>query len=161
MKVMERSNRIRIDTASAVIMASPQAIYEAFLDPKAIAAWRSPQGMQCHIYTFEPYESGTFRMSFEYLDTSCVDVDKTASYADIFHGRFLKLIPYERIVELIEFELDDPAFSGTMILTTMLVPISNGTQVTIVAENIPYGIKADDHKERIKSTLQHLATFIE
>lgn len=158
---MDRPNRIRIDTASRAIIAPPQAIYEAFLDPKAIATWRPPQGMQCHIYTFEPYEGGKFRMSFRYLDTSRVDVCKTASHANIFHGRFLKLIPYERIVELIEFELDDPAFSGTMILTTILVPISNGTQVTIVAENIPHGIKADDHKERIKSTLQNLATFIE
>lgn len=161
MKVMDRSNRIRIDTASMTIMASPQAIYEAFLDPKAIATWRPPQGMQCHIYTFEPYERGMFRMSFEYLDISQATVGKTSTTADIFRGRFLKLIPFERIVELIEFESDDPAFAGTMILTTNLVPISNGTQVTIVAENIPCGIKAEDHKKGIASTLQNLAEFIE
>jgi len=161
MNVMERSNRIRIDTASTAIMASPQAIYKAFLDPKAIAIWRPPHGMQCHIYTFEPYEGGAFRMSFEYLDTSQAAVGKTSAHADIFHGRFLKLIPFERIVELIEFESGDPAFAGTMILTTILVPISNGTQVTIIAENIPCGIKAEDHKEGIASTLRNLAEFIE
>lgn len=161
MKAMDRSNRIRIDTASRAIMASPQAIYEAFLDPNAIATWRPPQGMQCHIHTFEPYEGGVFRISFENMDTSHATVAKTSAHADIFHGRFLKLIPFERIVELIKFESDDPAFAGTMILTTTLVPLSNGTQVTIVAENIPCGIKAEDHKKGITSTLQNLAEFIE
>ena len=34
------SGKKRSDSASRVIMASPQTIYQAFLDPEAVASWR-------------------------------------------------------------------------------------------------------------------------
>jgi uncharacterized protein YndB with AHSA1/START domain len=36
----------RIDTASKLIRASPGNLYEAHLDPMALAAWLPPRGMR-------------------------------------------------------------------------------------------------------------------
>lgn len=35
---------MRTDTASRIIKATPQRIYDAFLDPNAVASWRPPKG---------------------------------------------------------------------------------------------------------------------
>ena len=39
---------------------------------------------------------------------------KTSQHSDVVRGRFLKLVADERIVQLVEFESEDPAFAGAM-----------------------------------------------
>jgi uncharacterized protein YndB with AHSA1/START domain len=157
----EVSGKNRTDSASRVIRASPRAIYEAFLDPEAVASWRPPEGMTCQIYAFDPREGGTFRMSFAYTDTDHTVRGKTSEHADVFQGRFLELVPNERIVELVEFESDDPAFAGAMTIITTLAAVSGGTEVTILCENVPSGIRPGDHQIGMTSTLKNLASFTE
>jgi uncharacterized protein YndB with AHSA1/START domain len=151
----------RTDAASRVIRASPQDIFQAFLDPEAVALWRPPEGMKCKIYDFNPREGGTFRMSFGYIGTSHDVRGKTSEHEDVFQGRFLELTPDKRIVELIEFESDDPAFAGAMTVTTTLAPIPGGTEVIILCENVPVGIQPGDHFKGMESTLKNLAAFTE
>jgi uncharacterized protein YndB with AHSA1/START domain len=151
----------RTDSASRVIMASPRTIYQAFLDPEAVASWRPPEGMKARIYAFDPREGGRFRMSFAYTDIDHRVRGKTSEHADVFQGRFLELVPNERIVELIEFESDDPAFTGAMTIITTLAAVSGGTEVTILCENVPSGIRPSDHQTGLTSTLKNLAAFTE
>lgn len=153
------SDKKRVDSASRFIMASPQTIYQAFLDPEAVASWRPPEGMKGQIYAFDPREGGTFRMSLAYTDDTLRG--KTSEHTDVIQGRFLELVPNERIVELVEFESDDPAFAGAMTVITTLTAISGGTEVTIRCENVPNGIRASDHQAGIMSTLNNLAAFTE
>jgi uncharacterized protein YndB with AHSA1/START domain len=134
----------RTDVASRVIRASPQAIYAAHLDPKAVATWRPPQGMRAEVYAFDAREGGGYRMAFVYEDASVRG--KTMEHADVFEGTFVELVPNERIVERVEFQSDDPAFAGTMTITTTLTPLTGGTDVSIVCENVPKGISAEDHQ---------------
>ena len=150
----------RIDTGSKVIKASPQTIYRAFVEPAALAKWRPPKGMRAEIHRFEPRAGGEFRMSFIHADDS-VGRGKTTAKADTFHGRFAELVPGERIVEVVEFESDDPAFAGEMTIRTILHPVPNGTEVTVAAENVPPGISAEDHRAGIASSLANLAAFAE
>ncbi|MEO5997773.1 MAG: SRPBCC family protein [Chitinophagaceae bacterium] len=151
----------RKDFVSRVIRASPQKIYKAFIDHLAIAVWRPPEGMKCEIYEFNPYEDGTYRMSFGYKDTNHDVSGKTSEHADVFQGRFLELVPGKRIVELIEFESDDPAFAGEMTITTSLTSLGGGTEVTFLCENVPTGIQPEDHYEGMTSSLKNLAEFTE
>ena len=53
---------------------------------------------------------------------------KTSEHADIVHGRFLELIPGERIVQLVEFESEDPAFAGEMTRIVRLACHPAGSQ---------------------------------
>jgi uncharacterized protein YndB with AHSA1/START domain len=151
----------RTDVASRVIRASPQAIYAAHLDPKAVATWRPPQGMRAEIYAFDAREGGGYRIAFVYEDASVRG--KSTEHADVFEGTFVALVPNERIVERVEFQSDDPAFAGTMTITTTLVAVAvmDGTEVSIVCENVPEGISAEDHQVGMGSTLANLAAFVE
>jgi uncharacterized protein YndB with AHSA1/START domain len=155
------SGKKRTDTASRVIAASPQALYRAFVDPAAIASWRPPQGMKAEIHTFDPREGGYYRMSFLYTEPDPEVQGKTSDHTDTFEGRFVGLIPGERIVEEIDFVSDDPAFRGTMTITTTFRPVSGGTEVTVVCEDVPEGIGESDHKAGIASSLANLAAFVE
>ncbi|PSJ60335.1 SRPBCC family protein [Pseudaminobacter soli (ex Li et al. 2025)] len=151
----------RTDTASRIIRATPHTIYRALLDPEAIVRWRPPAGMKAQVYAFDAREGGTFRMSFSYADASHEVRGKTSDDADVFEGRFLELVPDQRVVELIEFESDDPAFAGAMTVTTSLRAVDGGTEVTIRCENVPRGIRPEDHAAGMASTLDNLANFTE
>lgn len=155
------SNNNRKDAASKIIKASPQKIYAALTSPEAIAAWKPPGDMTCRIYEFNPEEGGTYRMAFVYPETESNTHGKTSEHEDVFTGRFLELVPDKKIVEVVEFESDDPAFAGEMKMTTTLTPVPGGTEVAFLAENVPSGIKPEDHQEGMDSSLNNLAEFIE
>lgn len=140
-----------VHSASRTILATPCAIFRAFLDPESVASWRPPIGMTAKILAFDPREGGGYRMAFIYDDGK--SRGKSTENADIFEGRFVTLEPDSKIVEAVSFESDDPAFAGTMTITTTLVPVSDGTKVTFTAENVPSGISEQDHRGGMLSTL--------
>ncbi|RAL22094.1 SRPBCC family protein [Thermoflavimicrobium daqui] len=153
------SNR-RTDSASRVIMASPQTIYQAFLTPEALASWLPPKGMSCHIDMFDPREGETYRVTLTYeMDHS--PSGKTSENTDVALVKFLELDPGKRIVQSVKFDSKDPAFSGEMIQKWLLEDVSEGTKVTIVCENVPEGIRKEDHDTGLRSTLENLAIFTE
>lgn len=161
MSTMEQPRKKRVDTSSRVITASPMAIYHAFIDPQALAAWLPPTGMQGQIETFEPREGGSYRMALTYQDPDLPSPGKTSDDTDVVSGRFLELLPGKRVVQSVEFDADDPAFSGTMTMTWSLDAVPGGTKVTIVAEDVPEGVRQEDHEVAFRSTLENLATYLE
>ncbi len=86
---------------------------------------------------------------------------KTTENTDVTQGRFLELVPNERIVQTVNFDSEDPAFSGEMIQKWFFEAVSEGTKVTIVCENVPEGIRKEDHDTGLRSTLENLAIFTE
>jgi hypothetical protein len=48
----------------------------------------------------------------------------------MFHGRFVKLVPDEQVVEAVEFEMADPATQGEMTITYTLAVADGGTDLT-------------------------------
>ncbi len=102
---------------SRVIKAPRKRVYQAFLDPEAVAAWFAPDTMRAHVHTFDPREGGKFRISLTYQKPEDSQRGKTAGDTDTYHGRFVKLVPDEMIVEAIEFESREPGFAGEMRMT--------------------------------------------
>lgn len=151
----------RTDIASRVIRASPQALYRALLDPIAVVAWRPPEGMRCVIHAFDAREGGRFRMALIYAGTEHAAPGKTSAHVDLVEGRFRELVPDQRVVEILAFESDDPAFAGAMTITTTLATVADGTEVTIRCDEVPPGISAADHAAGMASTLANLAAFTE
>lgn len=150
----------RTDIGSRIIHASPQAIYDAFIDPDAQARWLPPTGMTGKFERFEPWPGGRYRMTLTFTGDRATP-GKSSADADTVEGRLVELIPGERIVQTADFESDDPAYAGTMTMTWSLRAVPEGTEVTITASDVPEGISADDHAQGLASTLSNLADFLE
>ncbi|CAN7573826.1 SRPBCC family protein [Bosea sp. LjRoot90] len=150
----------RTDMASRLIKASPGAIYNAFVDPAALGRWLPPKGMRAKIERFEPHPGGSYRMVLTYDDPARAP-GKASADCDIVEGRFVALVPGERIVWEVGFVSDDPAFAGTMTMSWRFKEVRDGTEVTILCENVPAGIGKEDHDAGLRSTLENLARFIE
>ncbi len=156
---MPRSKRV--DSASRVIRATPDAIYRAFVDPGILIRWLPPTGMTAHIDVFDPREGGEYRITLTYANRSHPSRGKTSEHTDVAQGRFLELVLNHRIVQSVQFDSDDPAFGGEMRMTWRFEPVVEGTCVTISAENVPLGIVATDHEAGFAATLANLAAYIE
>ncbi|WP_141589531.1 SRPBCC family protein [Myxococcus sp. AB056] len=151
----------RTDTASRVIAASPEALYRAFVEPEAVATWLPPEGMKGRIHAFEPRAGGMYRMTLSYDNADHTAHGKTSAHEDVVEGLFVELVPNECVVQRFEFESDDPAYAGTMTMTWTLTPVAGGTRVTVTCENVPEGIRQEDHIEGLTSTLANLAAYTE
>jgi uncharacterized protein YndB with AHSA1/START domain len=137
-----------------VFKAPPERIYQAFLDPDALAKWIPPNGFTGHVHHLDARVGGSFRMSFSTINRS---------WTQHFGGRYLELKPYERIVHTDKFEGDVPDFppDHEMKVTISLRPVEGGTEVTIVQENLPAGPAADGAPEGWKQSLENLARLVE
>ena len=148
---------VRRDAASRLIRASRSAIYDAFVTREAVAKWLPPQGATMEIGVFEPRVGGQFQMTL----TFAAAPGKSTANADVVVGRFVDLVPQERIVQAFEFASSDPAFAGTMTMRWVLEAVAGGTTVTVTAENVPAGINQADHEIGMNSSLANLAAFVE
>lgn len=141
------------------VNAPRSAVYRALLDADAIGRWRVPAGMSSQVHEFDAREGGAFRVSLTYDEPT--GTGKSASHTDTYHGRFAKLAPDEQVVEVLEFESDDPAFGGTMTMTTTLTEAGGGTEVVIVHEGIPDSVPAGDNETGTRMALANLAELVE
>ena len=151
-------------SVSKVINAPRKRVYQSFLSGEAVAAWLAPEGMRATVHHFEPREGGEIRMSLTYLNVAESPDGKggkSTSDTDTFSGRFVELIPDEKVVWITEFESPDPAFAGAMTLIWSFADVEGGTEVTVRCENIPHGIRPEDNEEGSRSTLDKLAAFLE
>jgi uncharacterized protein YndB with AHSA1/START domain len=141
------------------ISAPRSAVYRALLDADATAKWRVPAGMRSHVHEFNACEGGSFRVSLTY--DAPTGTGKSAPQTDTYHGRFVKLVPDEQVVEAIEFETADPGLRGEMTLTTTLTEADGGTDVLVVHEHIPDSIPAADNETGTRMALDKLAQLVE
>lgn len=151
----------RVTRDSKIIKASQKDIYNAFINPEALAVWLAPGEMTGKVHHFDPKVGGGYQMSLYYPTSEEHFRGKTAEKEDRFIARFLELKPFEKIVQAINFVSEDPAFQGEMIMDVTLKPESEGTLVSFEFTNIPAGIRLEDNKAGTQSTLKKLALYVE
>jgi uncharacterized protein YndB with AHSA1/START domain len=150
----------RTDQAAKIIPASPARIYRALTDPGQLAAWLPPSGMSGRIERFDLREGGGYRMTLTYNAPDQMIRGKTSKNSDVVDVRFIKLTPDREIVQVVNFQSDDPAFGGAMTMIWRLTPSDEATEVRIVAEDVPEGISETDHAAGLNSSLDNLARFV-
>lgn len=148
---------LRVDTASRIIAAPPETIYQALVDREAMRAWLPPEGMTGEILAFEPHPGGAFRMELRYNEPGH---GKTTADTDVVDGEFAELVPNKRVVQLVKFKSDDPAMRGTMRMVWDLEPAPGGTRVIILAEDVPEGISKEDQDAGFNSSLVNLEAYV-
>jgi uncharacterized protein YndB with AHSA1/START domain len=134
-------------------------VYSALVDANAIATWMVPTGMTSHVHAFEGREGGTFRISLTY--DAPTGVGKTTAHTDTYHGRFVKLVSNELVVEAVEFETADLALRGEMTITITLADADGGTEVIAVHDRLPPGLSAADNEVGWREALAKLAALVE
>lgn len=141
------------------IKAPRAKVYHALLDARAVATWMVPKGMTSQVHEFEAREGGSFRISLSY--DAATGTGKTAAHTDTYHGHFVKLVPDEQVVEVMEFETTDPQMQGEMTATFMLTDADGGTDVLAVHDNLPPGLSPADNETGWRMSIDKLATLVE
>jgi len=109
-----------------VLRATPERVYRAFLDADAMVKWLPPNGFTGKVHQIDARVGGGYRMSFTNFSTG---------QSHSFGGKFLELVPHERIRHTDTF--DDPNLKGEMQTTITLKKVSCGTELNVVQEGIP------------------------
>ena len=133
-----------------VLRAPADRIYHAFLDPGAMCKWLPPHGFVGEVHSMDAKVGGGHRMSFRNLSTG---------QAHSFGGTYVELKPSERIRYTDKF--DDPALPGEMQVTVTLRPVTGGTELNIVQENVPPQIPAEMCYMGWQESLSLLALLVE
>jgi uncharacterized protein YndB with AHSA1/START domain len=139
---------------------APRAIvYRALLDAQAVAKWKVPDGMTCHVHAFDAHEGGSIRISLTY--NTPTGTGKTTAHTDTYHGRFMKLVPNEQVVEVDEFETTDPMMRGEITITITLADADGGTDLFAVHDGLPSGVSIADNETGWRMALARLAALVE
>jgi uncharacterized protein YndB with AHSA1/START domain len=139
---------------------APRArVYRALLDAREVATWMVPDGMTSQVHAFDPREGGAFRISLTY--DAPTGTGKTTAHTDTFHGRFVRLVPDEQVVQRVEFEASDPGLRGEMTITYDLVEAGGGTEIRAVHDRLPPGVSEADNELGWRISLGKLAALVE
>jgi len=115
--------------------------------------------MTSQVHEFEPRVGGSFRISLTYEAPRALG--KSSAHTDTYHGRFVELVPDERVVQVMEFETADPSMKGEMMVTFMLSRAAHGTDLVAFHENVPPGVSPADNETGWRMSLDKLAALVE
>jgi uncharacterized protein YndB with AHSA1/START domain len=149
----------RTDRAARFVPAPVARVFAALIDRQALEAWLPPGDMTGRFERFDARPGGSYRLVLTYADATTAP-GKSSSDSDIVEVRFLDIVPDERVVQAVDFVVDDPRFAGTMTMTWTVAEEPGGTRVEIVAADVPDGISAEDHAVGLASSLDNLARFV-
>jgi uncharacterized protein YndB with AHSA1/START domain len=116
--------------------------------------------MSARFERFDPRPGGSYRLVLTYLDASPAH-GKATMDSDIVEARYVDIIPDVRIVQAVDFESNDPAFTGTMTMTWQVTAVDRGTRVDVTADDVPDGISTEDHAAGLASSVANLAEHLE
>ncbi|NYJ08734.1 SRPBCC family protein [Petropleomorpha daqingensis] len=134
-------------------------VYRALLDPVAVVYWKVPPGMTSEVHEWDAREGGRLRVSLTY---SGEGVGKSTAHTDTYSGYFAELVPDQKVVEVDEFETDDPALTGPMTITVTLSDAADGgTELVAVHDGLPDGVRAEDNELGWSESLARLAALVE
>jgi uncharacterized protein YndB with AHSA1/START domain len=133
-----------------VLVATPEKIYRAFVEPEAWTRWLPPKGFAAKIHAHNPVVGGSWRMSF---------INFTTGNGHAFGGVYKVLEPGKRVSYTAIF--DAPELPGEMTTTVDIRPVSCGVEINIVQEGIPDVIPLESCYLGWQESLQFLAALVE
>jgi uncharacterized protein YndB with AHSA1/START domain len=115
--------------------------------------------MTSRVHVFEPNESGAFHITLTYDEPTTSG--KTSAQTDSFRGRFTKLVADTEVVQVIEFETDDPTLAGEMTVTYRLSEEGGITHLVGIHEDLPPGLSPAANDLGWQMSLDKLARLVE
>ena len=145
--------------STRIVHAPRQAVYRALIDPDAVRQWMVPDGMTSRVHAFDAIDGGEFRISLAY--DAPTTAGKTDAQTDTFRGRFTRLVPDTEVVQVVEFEADQPSMRGEMTITYRLADVDGGTEITGTHEGLPPGVRPEDNELGWSMSMVKLAALVE
>jgi uncharacterized protein YndB with AHSA1/START domain len=133
-----------------VVKASPEKVFRAFTDEKAMAAWLPPYGFLCTVHEMDVKEGGTFKMSFHNFSTGNSH-SFGGTYVTVKPGEFLKYTD----------KFDDPSMPGEMNTSVWLSKTMVGTDLKVLQEGIPSQIPVEMCYLGWQDSLEKLMKMVE
>ena len=137
-------------TLHRVIKANPEKVYRAFTEANALVFWLPPYGFLGVVHQLDMRVGGSYKMSFTNFSTG---------YTHSFGGDFLEIKPNELIKHTDKF--DDPNLPGEMITSIWFKKVAVGTELTVMQEDIPSVIPAENCYLGWQEALEKLAKLTE
>ena len=109
-----------------VFKTSPEKLYRAFTDSKALASWLPPYGFLCVVHEHNVKVGGTYKMSF---------FNFTTGNSHSFGGKYIEIKPNEFLKYSDKF--DDPNLPGEMMTSVWIRKAIGGAELKVLQENIP------------------------
>jgi uncharacterized protein YndB with AHSA1/START domain len=153
----DRRACMRLDPHIAGHQGAARGALCGLLDPAALIDWLPSAEMTGEIHEFDARGGGGFRMSLFYPPDERSFRCKTSDREDRVNVRFVELAPPRRIVEAVSSVTTDPAFFGEMTMMATFEEVFGGTEVTLVFENLPPGLRAEDNEAGSRLSLAQLA----
>lgn len=144
---MASTNNVRLHR---VIRCTTDHLFRAFLDPQAKVKWLPPHGFVGAVQHSDIRVGGGYHMTFTNFRTG---------ETHAFGGTYTQLTPGQRIRFTDKF--DDPNLPGEMLVTVTLRAVPVGTELTILQENIPEAIPAEQCYLGWQESLTLLALLVE
>jgi len=116
--------------------------------------------MKGEVHVFEAREAASIGCRSTYQDRRIRARCKTSGDTDTFQGRFVELVPDEKIVEVATFESRDPRFAGDMKITTRLTDTGEGTRVAILCETSRQAFGPQDNERAVDNPCRKLAALL-
>ena len=146
---------------SRLIRATTQKLYCALTESDALETWLVPGEMTGKVHSLDLRIGGGYEMSLFYPAADEESKGKTQEKEDRYKATFLELKPFEKVVQRVVFDTEDPTMKGEMTMSVYLESIGDATKVTIAFDDIPVGIGLKDNEDGTNSSLEKLAAFVE
>lgn len=126
-----------------VIAASPQQLFEAWLDPASLAQWMRPFDTTRTDATVDARVGGAYAIHMH-----------TPGGVVEHRGEYVAIEPHKRLV----FTWNSPHTGGASLVTVTFVPQGESTEVSVLHEKLPAD-KLDAHNGGWTSALDKLDAF--
>ncbi|MGW5575034.1 SRPBCC domain-containing protein [Nocardia thailandica] len=138
---------------------APRAeVYRLLLDGDAVAAWMLPDGIQGVVHRFEPQEGGGFSITADFAG----ETPGSDPQHDAYYGRFVSLVPDERVIEKLEFVTTRAELAGEMTVSFVLADAAGGgTNLLVVHDDVPAGLSEEDNEAGWRAALDKLTALAE
>lgn len=131
-----------------VFKAPPEAVYHAWTDPKALAAWMGPDGVSTAVDHMDVRVGGAFRYVMEGEDDNYPA-----------HGTFLEIVPNRRLAFTWAWENGEIA-GVEMLVELDFAAVEGGTELTLTHSKLPSETAREKHTEGWTSSFDCLEAYV-
>ena len=146
--------------AERAIAAPPEACFDAWTDPAALALWLPPDGLRGEARRLEARPGGAFTIVLTHVD-GAEGGGKSTADSDVVDGIFVTLDRPGTLAFESRFDSEHAEFAGLMRMTWRFEAApGGGTRARVTAEGVPPGIPRDVHEAGIAASLANLDSYL-